>query len=149
MSSNLRYISKEDFIKAVPDEIRILISNDLQDGQDEYQYVVLDKALAAEGVFESYVSNAYPLPVLASDGSVPHIVQHSILSLFKYFLYERRNAVSEQIQKQYDNTIKWLVSVSSGKAFIPLVDSVGTVESTGVPVIIEIGGDHSQFRTIV
>lgn len=45
---------------------------------------------------------------------VPGILVTIAAALTKYFLYERKNAVDDKIQKLYDNQIKQLTQISNG-----------------------------------
>jgi len=143
---NLRYISLTDFIDEIPDQIQGLITDDVANSSTKDSSILEQKGVAAESIFESYVGTRYDLPVQASDGTTPPEVRQCIYVILKYLLYSRRNAVTPEIQAQYNDQINWLRAVSKGQATIAKIDTSGTIEDDGVSPTIEIGQSSGTNR---
>lgn len=143
---NLRYIDLSDFIDEIPDEIQGLITDDTAGGSTGESTILKQKGVAAEAIFESYVSKRYDLPVLASDGSVPAEVRQCIYTILKYMLYSRRNAVTPEIENQYNFQMRWLKDVSAGRASIAVINQSDEIESDGDTPLIDVGTDTTMNR---
>lgn len=143
-----RYIQASDLIQKIPSKVQGLLTNDgttLTADSSRLKEAILE----AEGDFESYVAERYDLPVKAADGTVPPNVESKIITLAKYHLYSRRDAISKEIQVQYDAAVRWLERVQAGKASIPLIDSNNEVEDEGAQQITVNEKTNSQFDTFV
>lgn len=131
-----------------------MLANDATDSNDPNVTAAADiieqNALAAEGEFESYVSQRYSIPLQWTDGTVPELVKNVIYSLAKYRLFARRNALKPDVVSEYENAILWLNRVAMGKVNIVLLDSADDVQSTGSTPIVSAPGDfpNSQFNRI-
>ena len=148
--ASLRYTSISDLVNEIPDNIQALLTDDgttLSKDSD----ILTSKLLAAESQFESMIANIYTIPVQAEDGTIPEIVKESIYVIAKYKLYGRRDAISREIQEQYNAVMSWLKQVSKGDAAIPILDSTDDVEDTGVrPAKITIADEcSSEFNNFV
>jgi len=129
--ASLRYTTISDLINEITQNIQALLTDDgttLTKDDD----ILTKKLLAAESQFESMIANIYTIPVAAADGTIPEIVSESIYVIAKYKLYGRRDAISREIQEQYDAVMGWLKAVSKGDAAIPILDSSDEVEDVGV-----------------
>ncbi len=143
--SQLRYISLQEFINEIPHQMQGLITDDNPNSSVAKNPILKQKALAAEAEFESYIVARYKIPVRATDGTVPEKVRQTIYTILKYHMYARRNALTDSINRQYNDTIKWLEMVANGKANIPHIDGDGTVETTGVGRVVT--GGYKQRST--
>lgn len=148
--ASLRYTSNADLINEIPENIQALLTDD-GTTLTIYSDIVTSKLLAAESQFESMVANVYNIPVQAEDGTVPEIVKESIYVIAKYKLYGRRDAISREIQEQYNAVMSWLKSVARGEATIPILDSSDDVEDEGIrPDGIEISTQKTtQFDNFI
>lgn len=143
-----RYIQPSDLIQKIPEKTQGLLTDDgtsLSKDSDRLSEAILE----AEGEFESYVAARYSLPVQAEDGTVPPKVKSTIITVAKYHLYSRRDAISKEIQVQYDAATSWLRAVSKGNASIPLLDSNDDVEDEGTAKVDVSTQSNSQFDTFV
>lgn len=129
---SLYYISAEDITEVVPARIIAQITDDVSTGGgvNVNHEIVLQLLKASESTVDSYLSARYKLPVTATDGTVPPVIRDAVLSIAKYKLYSRANAVTPDIQAQYDGIISWLRSISTGKADMPLIEADGTFDTS-------------------
>lgn len=129
---SLYYIAAEDITEVVPARIIAQITDDTSagSGANVNHPIVLELLKASESTIDSYLSGRYALPVKASDGTVPPVIRDAVLSVAKYKLYARRNAVTPDIQAQYDGIISWLRAISSGKADMPLIEADGNFDTS-------------------
>lgn len=143
-----RYITTSDLVQKIPEKTQGLLTDDGTTLNKDS--AILDEAiLEAEGEFESYVAKRYDLPVQAEDGTVPPKVKSTIITLSKYHLYARRDAISKEIQVQYDAATSWLNKVARGHATIPLLDASDNVESEGTQQIEVSAQTNSQFDSFI
>ncbi|MCA1800649.1 MAG: DUF1320 domain-containing protein [Actinobacteria bacterium] len=143
-----RYITVAELVNEIPESMQGLLSSD-GTNLDKNEPILKEKIKDAEGVLESYLSARYTIPVMASDGRVPPSVKGAIIILTKYFLYGRRDAISQEINEQYNSTMRWLRDVSKGVANIALIKDDNEVEDTGATSIEVNPLNHSQFKTFV
>lgn len=148
MADTPRYITASDLVEKIPENVQALLTDDGTTLSKDTE-ILNDAILEGEGEFESYVASKYDLPVKAEDGTVPPNVKSKIITLCKYALYQRRDAISKEIQVQYDSVIGWLKAVQAGKASIPILDTDGNVESDGELSIDVSDQSQSQFRSFV
>ena len=86
---------------------------------------VSDEALSdAQVIADSYlaVHNALPLP------SVPEVLKGYVLDIARYKLYTQKP--TEEVRQRYDDAIKWLDRVSSGRAILLLPPSEDGIDPT-------------------
>jgi len=67
---------------------------------------------SAADLIDAYCLGRYS--AISSFDPVPGVIVTIAAALTKYFLYERKNAVDDKIQKLYDNQIKQLTQISNG-----------------------------------
>lgn len=145
MARELRYIKPERFLDEIPKEIQGILTDDSYETSDPNKNILLQKALAAEAEFESYVAKRYCLPVRASDGTVPDEVVQVIYDILKYKLYARRNALDSSIISQYEKAVGWLMNVAKGKLDIPFINEQNEVEEVPTVKVVTGKGSESAF----
>ncbi len=145
----LRYITVDEITFAVPETVQGFLTDDTPGGEFLQNSTLEHFAYAAEQEFESYVTGRYSLPVAATDGTIPVMVKDAILSIVKYKLYARRNALSPSIESQYNATLDWLKAISTGKASIPTIDADGAVSSDGNTQILVSAETETSFSYFV
>lgn len=145
--ASLRYITTEDLLQKVPQSRQGLLTND-GSSLNPKSDILTDAILEAEGEFESWVAQRYDLPVQAADGTVPPNVKSKIVTLAKYHLYARRDAISKEIQEQYNAAVKWLRGVSNGSVTIPILDASDNVEDDGaIQITVSEKSDDNETKT--
>lgn len=148
----LRYITITQLKNEIPEAIQGLATSDDPNSTTIVESILLQKALDAEQVFESYVSRRYAIPVKSSDGTIPESVKQFIYTVTKYNLYARRNQITVEVKEQYDAKMRWIRDVATSKADIPLLESDGDVEFDGskeVGVGFYEKYERSQFNKFV
>ena len=126
----LIYTKPADIYEIVPAQILGKITDDAGTG-DEKPSIITERMKAAENLVESYLSVRYKLPLIASDGTIPSEVKDAVLTIAKYKLYARRNALNPSVQSEYDDMISWLKMVAGGKADISLPQVDGSYTENG------------------
>ena len=129
----LIYTTPADIYEIVPAQILGKITDDTGTG-NEKPSIITERMKASENLVESYLSVRYKLPLIAKDGTVPGEIKDAVLTIAKYKLYARRNALNASVQSEYDDMINWLKMVASGKADISLPQVDGTYTENGSPL---------------
>ena len=131
----LRYTTYKKFESEVPTLIQAMATNDTQDFNVNGNFVI-DKLSSAESMVDGYLQTRYSVPVKSEDGTVPVIIVQAVHTIAKYYLYQRRNNVTADIQAQYENIIQWLKDVSTGKSNIAVANEEGeTDESFEIDIV--------------
>lgn len=142
----LYYVTFEDFYSEVPALVQEDTTNDgtLYGGQ--IRKTVETKLKESENIVDSYLNRRYSIPVKAKDGTVPEEIKGAVYVIAKYKLYARRNALSPEIQAQYDSTMRFLRDVGSGKAEIAVYEEDGTRDNNQ-DITLESGSQNQEWST--
>jgi len=91
---------------------------------------VVTKALAdADGAINGYLAVKYQLPI----SPVPVMFERFGCDIARYYLYEDR--VTDQVRRRYEDAIKYLEGVASGKVNIGVDASNQAPSSSGGPEV--------------
>ncbi|MBU1193967.1 MAG: DUF1320 domain-containing protein [Proteobacteria bacterium] len=120
--------------------------NDIQDMMDEDEIIrftddtgagtintdVTDKAISgADALIDSYLASRYSVPVTP----VPDILLNFAVDIAIYKICSRRSQAPEEVRTKYEDAIKWLEKVASGKVKISSAASAPASQSNDGPVI--------------
>jgi phage gp36-like protein len=125
----LRYITLAELINQIPDNLQGLLTDDSANGLVRDDEIATSAGEWAEQMVDSFLSTRYTIPTVASDDTVPELVKQSIFTLAKYRLFQRRDAITEQIRMQYKDTIDFLKGLQTGALNLPILDASDTVET--------------------
>lgn len=107
--------------------IQISDRTGLADGIDE---AAVERALEDAGAeIDGYLAGRYKLPL----ATVPRVLVNVGCDIARYRLYDDR--VTEQIQKRYDDAVKFLGNVASGKIGLGLDVAQAPVQASGGPTL--------------
>lgn len=108
------------------------------DGVDD---AVANRALEDAGAeIDGYLAGRYTLPL----STVPRVLVNVACDIARYRLYDDR--VTEAVQKRYEDAIKFLTLVSTGKVGLGLDTNTAPVPSTGGPAMDTSERVFSQDR---
>lgn len=132
------YCTKADLIERFGEDELQAIAHDVS---GEIDTAAVDRACDdASGEIDGYVSAAgYPVPL----SPVPRIVTAYACDIARYRLYDEH--ASEQVQKRYDDAVKFLRSVSRGEVKLgistgPSSSSAGSVHMNPGRQVFNGGG---------
>jgi len=109
------YCTKDDLIKQASEERLIELTDDEGVGSVD-DNVVTEKIQDADAEIDSYCAKRYEVPF----NPVPEIINKLSVDIALYDLYGRRQDIlNENVQKRYDDAIKFLKDVAKGLAEIP------------------------------
>ena len=92
------------------DEIRQLTDRD-GDGEPDADFI--GSAISrTEGVIDGYLMGRYALPLAV----IPGVLVAYACDIARYLLYE--NAAPEYVRQNYDDALRWLRDVASGKVLL-------------------------------
>ena len=92
------------------DEIRQLTDRD-GDGEPDADFIA-SAISRTEGVIDGYLMGRYALPLAV----IPGVLVAYACDIARYFLYE--NAAPEYVRQNYDDALRWLRDVASGKVLL-------------------------------
>ena len=109
----MRYCTRADIGKAIPELILIQLSNDDPAAEQPNESVIEDGVREAEELVDGYLRGRYDLPL----DPVPTVVRGAALSLIRYWLYQRRpeGAIPDAVKDGRKDTIKLLESIRDGE----------------------------------
>lgn len=127
------YIDSTNLIQVLSEKEQSELTGDLN--ELETVESVSDWAIeTSESIIDTYISSQVSVPM-----AVPsQIIKNMALQLSKYFLFLRRHNVPEDVQTEYNRTMKMLEKMLSGE--LP-VDVTNVEETT-----IAYGGDSRLFN---
>lgn len=158
----LRYITLAELKNQIPQKLQGMAVNDTPgdlsiDGSEE-QSILKKTALASEALLESYLSPRYNMPKIYMDGepdeTVSELIKDVIVTIVKYKLFKRRDALTPAVQEGFKDTMMWLKDVQAGRANIVQLNQNDEVFDQGSDPTIEVGAEdsgsvNSQFNTFV
>lgn len=120
------YATKEDMIARFGEDELIQISD--RDGTGAFSDVNFAQAQKdGDGEIDSYLQGRYPLPLV----HVPTALCRIACDLYRYYLYSPRT--TEEVEKRYDNAVKFLKSIAKGEVNLGLAVDAQPA-STAAPV---------------
>ena len=132
------YCRKADLIARFGEDELLSLAHDQNGALDD---AVIDRACDdASGEIDGYVSAAgYPVPL----SPVPRIVTAYACDIARYRLYDEH--ATDQVQKRYDDAVKFLRSVSRGEVKLgistgPASSSAGSVQMNPGRQVFNGGG---------
>ena len=126
----LIYTKPTDIYEVLPRTIVTQITNDNPGKGSENDFIYTERLKSAENTVDSYFSERYKLPLIAQDGTVPPEIKDAVLTIAKYKLMARRNALNPSVESEYQNAMSWLKDISTGKANIALPQIDGTFDTS-------------------
>lgn len=88
---------------------------------------ILDYYLdAAESVVDSYLAKRYNVPLSVTP--IPAAVKDAVLVIARYRLYIRREYVTEEVRKDYEDMLEWLKMVATGELDLPVDETGGEID---------------------
>ena len=104
------YITQTDIENRIGEERLIELTDD--DGLNTVNTTVLDQLISeAEGEVDGYLCKQYSVPL----PSPPAIIKAICLDIVVYRLYGRREGTPEDVEKRYQNAIRYLEKVSKNQ----------------------------------
>jgi len=96
---------------------------------------VIDRAISdAEGEIDGYLASRYPLPI----NPVPKSIARIACDIARYYLYD--DVAIEQVNKRYNDAVKFLKAVSQGDVSIGIT-ATGDKPSSKNNVYMHTGGN--------
>lgn len=140
------YADRQDFVDAFGARETIMLTNLDNPNVTVIDRVPLDKALAdATAEIDTYIGSRYVLPLV----STPTVVNRYCLDIARYMLDRVRSR--EDVRLRYEDALKWLGMLASGKVSIgadllgasisqtaPSLDASGAKSYAAPP--IDLGG---------
>ncbi len=122
------YCSVQDVITNFDDKILIQLTDDENTGSI-VESVIAESISNVTGEINGYIVKKYALPL----PTIPGSLKTYSLDMVLYRLYGRRQGPLDWVSKQYDDAIKYLLSISNGDAHLD-------IEVSGVSTTIENPG---------
>lgn len=122
----MSYAVKQDLIDRFHAGELIQITNPEDPTAVAINDVVLDGALAdAAAEIDGFLMGRYTLPLV----TVPTALRRIACDIARYHLYDDR--ATEQVQKRYDDAVRFLRDVSKGDINLSLSDAAQPTDETG------------------
>lgn len=108
----MRYCTREDIGKAIPELTLIQLSNDDPAAELPSESVIEDGVRQAEELVDGYLRGRYVLPL----DPVPTVLRDAVVYLTRHWLYQRRpeGAIPDAVKDSRKDTIKLLESIRDG-----------------------------------
>lgn len=127
----MAYSAQNDIQEQIGEDVLISLTDDAGIGSVDES--VATRAIEdADAEIDSYCGKRYTLPF----STVPTIIRKASVDIAIYNLYSRRIGASEAIKTRYENVIRWLRDVSTGKASLGADDPDGNPPETDSPDVI-------------
>jgi len=130
------YCTLEDILDSMDEDEVIGYTDDADTGSVNTE--ATDKAIAgADALIDAHIASKYGIPL----SPVPDIINSLAVDIAIYKISSRRGGAPEGIRKKYEDAVKFLEKVSSGKVHIPgaasapITSSNGSVKLTSDPRI--------------
>jgi phage gp36-like protein len=104
------YCTKADILKQVAETVLIQLTDDANVGAVD-DAIVEQEIENAAGEINGYCAERYPVPL----SPVPPIIRKFSVDIAIYNLFARRKGASDDRKARYDNAIRFLRNVSSGR----------------------------------
>ncbi len=106
----MSYSTKEDILKQISQERLIELTDD--EGIGQFNESVISEAIEdADSRIDTYCGTVYTVPF----SPVPEILKRLSVDIAIYNLFSRRGIGDEVREKRYDNAIRLLKEISTGK----------------------------------
>ena len=116
----MSYAIQQDMVDRFAQTELVQLTNPDNPAATTINATVLGKALTdADAMIDGYLQGRYTLPLAV----VPQALTRYACDLARYFLYD--DHASEQVQKRYDDVIKFLEQVAQGKITLGLSSTGG------------------------
>ncbi|AIC20207.1 hypothetical protein EY04_15235 [Pseudomonas chlororaphis] len=108
----MRYCTRADIGKAIPELILLQLSNDDPAAMEPNEDVIEDGVRQAEELVDGYLRGRYDLPL----DPVPTVLRDAVVYLARHWLYQRRpeGALPDAVKDSRKDTIKLLESIRDG-----------------------------------
>ncbi|WP_448092489.1 gp436 family protein [Pseudomonas lini] len=108
----MRYCTRTDIGKAIPEMTLIQLSNDDPAAMEPSEDVIEDGVRQAEELVDGYLRGRYDLPL----DPVPTVLRDAVVYLARHWLYQRRpeGALPDPVKDSRKDTIKLLESIRDG-----------------------------------
>lgn len=121
------YCTLDDILAMIDEEDVISYTDDVGSGVMATR--VTDKAISgADALINSYLAKRYNVPV----DPVPEIIVELAVDIAIYKICSRRSQAPEERRQKYDDAVKYLDKIASGKAVLPGAALVPASSSSGV-----------------
>lgn len=108
------YITRQDMIDRYGENEIVQAERNIK-SDDAVSLAIEDASVEVDG----YVSRQYPLPL----PMVTKSLKRAVAVIARYYLW--KDKASEQIRQDYEDAIKWLDKVASGKVYLVFGTSTG------------------------
>lgn len=108
----MRYCTRADIGKAIPELTLVQLSNDDPAAMLPNEDVVEDGVRQAEELVDGYLRGRYDLPL----DPIPTVLRDAVVYLARHWLYQRRpeGAIPDAVKDSRKDTIKLLESIRDG-----------------------------------
>ena len=108
----MRYCSRDDIGRAIPELTLVQLSNDDPAAEQPNDNVIEDAVRQAEELVDGYLRGRYDLPL----NPVPTVLRDAVVYLARHWLYQRRpeGALPDAVKDSRKDTIKLLESIRDG-----------------------------------
>lgn len=108
----MRYCTREDIGKAIPELTLVQLSNDDPAAELPSESVIEDGVRQAEELVDGYLRGRYVLPL----DPVPTVLRDAVVYLTRHWLYQRRpeGDLPDAVKDSRKDTIKLLESIRDG-----------------------------------
>jgi phage gp36-like protein len=122
----MAYSVQADIEKEIETAKLVQLADDNNDGVADAA-VITESIARADGIIDSYLATRYPVPV----SPVPALIRTSSVDIALYFLFTRRDQMTDPRRDAYKEAIKRLEAIAEGAATLPGV--TGVVAESGGP----------------
>lgn len=113
------YITKQEMIDRYGEREMMQVVRNINgnndNASDAIELAIKDACMEIDG----YVARQYPLPLAVVSGSL----KRAVAVIARYYLW--KDKASEQIRQDYEDAIRWLDKVASGKVYLVFDDDGG------------------------
>lgn len=135
----MRYCTRADIGKAIPEMTLVQLSNDDPSAMEPNEEVIEDSVRQAEELVDGYLRGRYDLPL----NPVPTVLRDAVVYLARHWLYQRRpeGALPDAVKDSRKDTIKLLESIRDGVVTLGMPGGQATPE----PGEIHVRARRQQF----
>lgn len=139
----MNYVTNAGFTDVLTPQQQAQLTDDNPSGDDITDSGVVTTFLeAAESFADSFVSARYETPLQ----NPTEAFKQAIYIIAKYQLLLRREYADEATQRQYDNTIQWLMMVRDGDVTLDSNDLISDSAYVGLAEFTELTFEDHLFR---
>lgn len=135
----MMYASLEDLSKRYGESVLLSLAGTKERTLDEIK--VVEALEDATDTINVYLASRYSLPL----NTVPAVLQRHCCYIARYFL--EKNRATEQARKDYEDSIKFLEQVSTGKISLGISQEGETVESNNTAQIQSAGSVWARDKS--